>query len=104
MNLLNLVLLLLLVGKVSADAEAKPTPESEPNSDPDPRFVTSDGLIIDNDAIVVSADQESRSPRQYRGRQAQQPQRTAASGSQTAKDLVSGESLSQIFSNFNVEI
>jgi hypothetical protein len=76
-------------GNAEADAEA----EAKPDTDPDTRFLTDDGLIFDDDAIVLvspgTKNTENRAPRQYRGRHDQQ--RTAAGSGQSAKDLVSGK-------------
>ena len=78
--------------------DASPSPEPGPESDPEaqPRFVSNldEGIIFDDDAIVlVSAGQknpENRAPRQYKGNPVKQPARAATGASQTAKDLVSG--------------
>ena len=88
------------VGEAEADAkpEADPIPEAAPETRP--KLVvpgSEDELIIDEDAIIlvnpISKNPENRAPRQYRGQLATQQQRSASGASQTAKDLVSGESV-----------
>jgi len=81
-----------------ANADAEPVPEAAPEGRP--KLVvpgSDDELIIDEDAIIlvnpIQKNTENRAPRQYRGQLATQQQRSASGASQTAKDLVSGESM-----------
>jgi hypothetical protein len=107
LTLIVVITLSVTINNAAADAvpdanpgpkpDAKPGPKPEPESQPDPeakpKFVSDDGIIFDDDAIIlvspIQKNPENRSPRQYRGQPAQQ--RTASGSSQTAKDLVSGK-------------
>ncbi len=96
-TLITIFVIILATSVSMADAkpEADPVPEAAPEARP--KLVvpgSNDELIIDEDAIIlvnpISKNPENRAPRQYRGQLATQQQRSGAS--QTAKDLVSGES------------
>ena len=79
--------------------DASPSPEPGPESDPEaqPRFVSglNEGVIFDDDAIILVSpgqkNSENRAPRQYKGNPVKQTARAATGSSQTAKDLVSGK-------------